>query len=85
MDPKQPKYSDSIKQIISIILGLSLTFSLLPKSHRLAKFNISEILTSIWLVYSVYYRDYPVMIICILILLYSFSQTTSSEQTMVWP
>ncbi len=70
MDLNLPKYK-FIDQIISLTLGLSLTFLLLRKNHIYAKYNISEILTSIWLGYSVYYKDYPVMIICILILLYS--------------
>jgi ABC-type uncharacterized transport system permease subunit len=72
------------KPLISIGLGLGLAFSLLPKSHQRAKFDISEILTTVWLVYSIYYKDYPVMVICTIILLYSLSQTPS-EQTMAWP
>jgi hypothetical protein len=78
MDASQPKHSPYVfKQLISLILGLVLSFSLLSNNnHKQAKFNISEILTIIWLGYSIYYRDYPVMIICGLILLYSFSQNT---------
>jgi len=72
------------KQIISIGLGLSLIISLLPKQHQRAKFDISEILTSVWLIYSIYYKDYLVMTICIIILVYSLSQTPQ-EQTMSWP
>ena len=72
------------KPLISIGLGLVLIVSLLPKSHQRAKFDISEILTTVWLVYSIYYKDYLVMVICIVILMYSLSQTPS-EQTMAWP
>jgi hypothetical protein len=62
-------------QIISIGLGLSLIFSLLPKRHQRAKFNISKILTTVWLVYGMYYKDYPVIIICTIILLYTLNET----------
>jgi hypothetical protein len=73
--------TNTTKQIISIGLGLVLTFSLLPKIHQRAKFDISEILTTVWLVYGLYYKDYPVIIICTAILLYSLNQTPS-EQTI---
>jgi len=77
-------YKFTSKQIISIVLALSLAFSLLPKTHERAKFDISEVLTTVWLVYSVYYKDYLVMGICIIILIYSLNQTPK-EQTMSWP
>lgn len=72
------------KSLISIGLGLALIFSLLPKSHERAKFDISEILTTVWLVYAIYYKDYPVMVICILILLYTLNQSPN-DQAMAWP
>jgi ABC-type uncharacterized transport system permease subunit len=81
---KEPNKNMWTKPLISIGLGLALAFSLLPKSHQRAKFDISEILTTVWLVYSIYYKDYPVMAICIIILMYSLSQTPN-EQTMAWP
>ena len=77
-------YQLSSKQIISVVLGLSLVLSLLPRSHQRAKFDISEILTTVWLLYSIYYKDYLVMGICTIILLYSLNQTPD-EQTMAWP
>jgi hypothetical protein len=77
-----PPETQWTKPLISI--GLGLAFTLLPKSHQRAKFDISEILTAVWLVYSIYYKDYPVMVICIIILIYSLNQTPS-EQTMAWP
>ncbi|CCV02307.1 hypothetical protein IIV30_112L [Invertebrate iridescent virus 30] len=73
-----------INPLISILLGLALAFSLLPKSHEKAKFDISEILTVVWFVYGVWYKDYPVVIICVIILLFSLNQTPS-EQVMSWP
>ena len=73
-----------VKQLTSIGLGLALTFSLMAKTHQRAKFDISEILTTVWLVYSIYYQDYPVMAICILILIFSLSQTPE-EQALAWP
>lgn len=72
------------KQVISIMLGLILILSLLPKRHQRVKFDISEIITTVWLVYSIYYKDYFVMTICTIILLYSLSQT-SEEQVSAWP
>jgi len=77
-------FSLTSKQIISLGLGLLLIISLLPKNHQRAKFDISEILTTVWLIYSIYYKDYLVMIICFIILAYSLSQTTQ-EQATVWP
>jgi hypothetical protein len=79
-----PETQWTFKPLISIGLGLALAFTLLPKSHQRAKFDISEILIAVWLVYSIYYEDYPVMVICIIILIYSLNQTPS-EQTMAWP
>jgi hypothetical protein len=81
---KEPNKNMWAKPLISVVLGLALAFSLLPKSHQRAKFDISEILTTVWLVYSIYYKDYPVMVICIIILLYTLNQTPN-EQTMAWP
>jgi hypothetical protein len=81
---KEPNIGLWVKPIISVCLGLALIFSLLPKNHQRAKFDISEILTTVWLVYSIYYKDYPVMVICIIILTYSLSQTPN-EQVMAWP
>ena len=78
------KEPNRTKPLISIGLGLALAFSLLPKRHQRAKFNISEMLTTVWLVYSIYYKDYPVMVICIVILMYSLSQPPN-EQIMAWP
>jgi hypothetical protein len=72
------------RQFASIALGLGLIISLLPKTHQRAKVDISEVLTIVWLFYSLYYKDYFVMVFCILILIYSFSQS-SEEQVMVWP
>ena len=89
MEEQEPKEQHSWltltpKQIITIGLGLTLILSLLPRQHQRAKFDISEILTTVWLVYSIYYKDYLVMVICIIILLYSLSQSPQ-EQTMAWP
>jgi ABC-type uncharacterized transport system permease subunit len=81
--PDQPK-KRNLKPLITIGFGLALILSLLPKTHQRAKFDISEILTTVWLVYSIYYKDYIVMVICILILLYSLNQTPE-EQAMAWP
>jgi hypothetical protein len=81
---KEPNKNMWTNPLISVGLGLALVVSLLPKSHQRAKFDISEILTTVWLVYSIYYKDYPVMVICIIILLYALSQTPN-EQTMAWP
>lgn len=82
---REPKSKSTwSKPLISVGLGLALVVSLLPKSHQRAKFDISEILTTVWLIYSIYYKDYPVMVICIIILLYALNQTPS-EQTMAWP
>lgn len=87
MDPNKKDHTWltlTSKQIITVGLGLSLIMSLLPKQHQRAKFDISEILTTIWLFYSIYYKDYLVMTICIIILLYSLSQSPE-QQTMAWP
>lgn len=84
VDKSESKNGDYFKEVVSIGLGLALTLSLLPKSHRRAKFDISEILTAIWLAYSIYYKDYPVMAICIIILTYSLSQKPQ-DQVMAWP
>lgn len=73
-----------INPLISILLGLALTFFLLPKSYERAKFNISVILTVVWLVYGIWYKDYPVVMICVIILLFSLNQTPS-EKAMSWP
>lgn len=69
---------------ITVGLGLALVLSLLPKTHQRTKFTISKLLTSVWLIYSVYYKDYPVMVISIMILIYVMSQTPH-EQDMAWP
>jgi hypothetical protein len=81
---QQTNQNYNMQQIFSIGLGAALTFFLLPKSHERAKFDISEILTAVWLVYAIYYKDYPVMVICIIILVYSLSQPPN-EQAMAWP
>lgn len=73
-----------INPLISILLGLALTFFLLPKSYERAKFNISVILTVVWLVYGIWYKDYPVVMICVIILLFSLNQTPR-EKAMSWP
>jgi hypothetical protein len=72
------------KPLISIALASALIIALLEKGHEKVKFNISEIITIIWLIYSIYYKDYSVMIICIIILMYSLSQTPK-EQVIAWP
>ena len=70
--------------MVSVGLGLALLLSLLPKTHQRTKFDISKVITSVWLIYSIYYKDYPVMVICIVILIYVMSQTPR-EQDMAWP
>ena len=84
VDKPDTKNGDYFKEVVSLGLGLALTLSLLPKNHRRAKFDISEILTTIWLAYSIYYKDYSVMVICIIILAYSFS-LKPLDQVMAWP
>ena len=61
---------NSASKVVSIGLGLVLALSLLHESHSEVKFNISEILTIVWLAYSIYYKDYSVMVICIMILVH---------------
>lgn len=70
--------------MVSVGLGLALLLSLLPKTHQRTKFDISKVITSVWLIYSIYYKDYPVMVICTIILIYVMSQTPR-EQEMAWP
>lgn len=70
--------------MVSVGLGLALLLSLLPKTHQRTKFDISKVITSVWLIYSIYYKDYPVMVICSIILIYVMSQTPR-EQEMAWP
>lgn len=72
------------KEWINPLISLALTFFLLPKSYERAKFNISVIFTVVWLVYGIWYKDYPVVMICVIILLFSLNQTPS-EKAMSWP
>jgi hypothetical protein len=74
----------SKRQFTSLGLGLALIISLLPRTNQQVKFDIGEILTVVWLIYSIYYKDYLVTLICITILVYSLSQSPS-EKAMAWP
>lgn len=69
-----------IKSFISIGLAVALAISLLSEKNQETKFNISDILTTVWLVYSIYYKDYFVMIICIIILLYNFNRNSQKKR-----
>lgn len=56
------------KPTTAIFLSLALVLSLLPKSNRQVKFNLTIAITLTWLIYSIYHKDYIVMVICIIIL-----------------
>lgn len=82
---KKSNDDDGIERpLISIGLAVALAYSILPKKHEKAKIVTSEIVTIIWLIYSIYHKDYLVMVICVAILLYILGQS-SKEQVKAWP
>ena len=66
-----------LKPFLSIGFALALTLSLLRNNNKKIKVDITKILTTVWLWYSIYYKDYFVMVICIIFLLFNLS---SEEQ-----
>jgi hypothetical protein len=56
------------KPATTVFLSLALILSLLPKSNRQVKLNLTIAITLIWLIYSIYHKDYIVMVVCIIIL-----------------
>lgn len=66
-----------LEPFLSIGFALVLTLSLLRNNNKKIKVDITKILTTVWLWYSIYYKDYFVMVICIIFLLFNLS---SEEQ-----
>lgn len=64
----------SLHEIVNLGLAAALPFFLLRKSHKRPK-HISQVITTAWLMYSIYYQDFPVMVLCIIILIYSLRQS----------
>lgn len=62
------------QRIILTFWAIALSLALFPrKIHESVKIEIHDILATVWLGYSIYYKDYIVMLICIIILTLSFN------------
>lgn len=57
---------------ISFGLILALNFSLFfGNRQKEVKLTINEVLTTVWLIYAICYKDYLVLSICVVILVYN--------------
>ena len=67
----------NIDGFIRIGLTLALSFSLLSERNEVVKVGVSETVVSLWLLYSIHYKDYLVMVVALVVLVYIMARKQS--------
>jgi hypothetical protein len=68
----------NLDNVVSYSLGALLTVALLGENNLKVKIKVANFVNFIWLLYSIYYKDYKVVAVCLVIFIH-LSQKDSTR------